>query len=77
MNMTLIYHFFARVLFFLALGLLGLASIEMLLGFFDHTILRGSYTPGRLIELSAALLVFVIVVLLRQIRDASTAQSNP
>lgn len=73
MNMTLIYHLFARLFFFLALSLLGVAFIELVLNFSDYTILRGLYTAGRLIEVSAALLVFVIVVLLRQIRDGSTA----
>ena len=76
MKMTLINQLFARLLFFLALGLLGVAIIEILLSFLDYTILRGAYTAGRLIELSAALLIFVITVLLRQIRDGSTAQSN-
>ena len=77
MKMTLINQLFARLFFFLALGLLGVAIIEIFLNFLDYTILRGAYTAGRLIELSAALLVFVITVLLRQIRDGSTAQSNP
>ena len=77
MNMTMIYRLFARLFFFLALGLLSVAIIEILLNFLDYTILRGAYTAGRLIELSAALLVFVITVLLRQIRNESTTQSNP
>ena len=76
MNMTMIFHLFARLFFFLALGLLGVAIIEILLNFLDYTILRGAYTAGRLIELSAALLVFVITVLLRQIRDGSNTQSS-
>ncbi len=77
MNTTMIYHVFARLFFFLALGILGVAIIEFLVNFFDYTILRGAYTAGRLIELSAALLIFVIVVLLRQIRDGATTQSSP
>ena len=72
MNMTMIYHLFARLFFFLALGMLGIAIIEIVVNFFDYTILSGTYTAGRLIELSAALLIFVITVLLRQIRDAAT-----
>ena len=76
MNMTLIYHLFGRLFFFLALGLLGIGIIEFLLNLLDYTILRGGYSAGRLIEISAALLVFVIAVLLRQIRDGSTGQSN-
>ena len=77
MNMTMIYHLFSRLFFFLALGILSVAIIEILVNFLDYTILRGAYTAGRLIELSAALMVFVIAVLLRQIRDGATTQSSP
>ena len=73
----MIYHVFARLLFYLALGMLGVALIEILANFLDYTILRGTYAAGRLIELSAALLVFVITDLLRQIRDGATTQSSP
>ena len=77
MNMTMIYHLFARLFFFLALGILSVAIIEIFLNFLDYTILRGTYSAGRLIELSAALLVFVIIVLLRQIRDGGSTQGSP
>jgi hypothetical protein len=77
MNMTKIFYPFAHLFLFLALGLLSVAIIEIALNLFDYTILSRGYTAGRLIELSAALLVFVITVLLRQIRDGSTVQSNP
>ncbi len=77
MNMTVIYHVFARLFFFLALGILSVAFIEFLVNFFDYTILQGVYTAGRLLEMSAAMLVFVITVLLRQIRDGATTQSSP
>ena len=77
MNMTMIYRLFGRLFFFLALGILSVAIIEILVNFLDYTILRGAYTAGRLIELSAALLVFVITVLLRQIRDVTAAQNGP
>ena len=77
MNMTMIYDFFARLFFFLALGMLSVAFIELFVNLSDYTILRGTYNPGRLIELSAALLVFVITVLLRQIRDGATTQGSP
>jgi hypothetical protein len=56
--------------------MLSVAIIEFLINFLVYTILRGVYTAGRLIELSAALLVFVITVLLRQIRDGATTQSS-
>ena len=64
-----IFHLFSRIIFFLALGMLGVALVEILLNFADLSILRGHYSAGRLIELSAALLMFVITILLRQIRD--------
>ena len=40
------------------------------------TLLRGMYNPGRLLELAALLLIFVIAVLLRQIRDAVGARGT-
>lgn len=69
MNLTTIYHWFSRAFFFAALILLGLAAVELVANLADQTILRGAYSAGRLIELAAALLVFVITILLRQIRD--------
>ncbi len=55
MNMTMIYHLFARLFFFLALGMLSVAIIELLVNYLEYTILRGAYTAGRLIELSVPL----------------------
>lgn len=77
MNLTMITHVFARLFFFVALGLLGIAIFELVANLMDYTLLRGMYSAGRLIELSAALLVFVITVLLRQIRDGVSKQNSP
>ncbi len=52
---------------FLLLGLGVLEAADRLLGF---TILRGLYTSGRLMEISAVLMIFVISLLLRQLREA-------
>ena len=60
---------FARILFFAALAVLGVAIVEIVVNAFGYTVLRDVYSAGRLIELSAAVLVFVIAVLLRQMRD--------
>ena len=73
MNLTSLIQLLSRLFFVAALGILGIALLEMLLNLFDYTVLRGQYSPGRLIELSAALLVFVIAVLLRQIRDKTNS----
>ena len=59
----------SRVLFALAFGMLGLAVLELVVTFAGYTILRGSYAPGRLIEFSGIFVVFVIALLLRQIRE--------
>jgi hypothetical protein len=38
--------------------------------FFGYTILQQTYKPGRLLEFAAIFLIFVIALLLRQVRDA-------
>lgn len=72
MNVKVLNQSFTRILFFTALAALGLAVVEFVVNAFGYTVLQGIYSAGRLVELSAALLVFVIAVLLRQIRDALT-----
>ena len=72
MNIGNLYKIFARSLFFFALAILAVAFIEVAANLLGYTVLRGAYTAGRLVELSAALVVFVIAVLLRQIRDTFT-----
>ncbi len=69
MKFEFLYTTFTRLLFFAALIMLGIASVEIVLNFFGFTFLRG-ISAGRLVELAAAFMVFVIAVLLRQIRDA-------
>lgn len=58
-----------RVFFFGAFILLFLAILESVINLFGYTILREFYTAGRLLEFAAILLVFVIALLLRQLRD--------
>ena len=76
MNVDNLYKIFSRFLFFLALAVLAVAFIEMAADSLGASILSGLYTTGRLIELSAALLIFVITILLRQIRDALRNQGS-
>ena len=59
----------SRVFFFGAFVLLALAVFEALARLFAYTVLRGTYTSGRLLELAGILLIFVIAILLRQVRD--------
>lgn len=63
--------FFNRLFFTAAFALLGLAVLERLAEWFGYTILRNTYSSGRLLEYAAIMLLFVIALLLRQARDAA------
>lgn len=76
MNLEPIYHWFARLFFFGGLLLLAVAVLEAALNLVGYTVLRDFYSAGRLMELAATLLVFVITILLRQIRDALKARQG-
>lgn len=70
MMLDRIFHLFSRGVFVLALAMLVVAIIDIALSLADYSILRfAGYSAGRMIELSAAMLIFVAVILLRQIRD--------
>jgi len=59
-----------RVFFVIAFGLLAIVVAEVVANAFGYTItLRGTYTAGRLLEFATVFLVFVVALLLRQIRD--------
>ena len=69
MNLQLFDKYFARSVFIIASAAVFVAFVEWFAQFFGISLINGMYSSGRLLELSAALLVFVIAVLLRQIRD--------
>lgn len=52
-----------------AFALFAVACAEWALSWFEISLLRNIYTPGRLLEFAAIALVFVIALLLRQIRE--------
>jgi hypothetical protein len=58
-----------RAFFVVAFVLFAVAVFEVLANAIGYTLLRGLYSGGRMLELSALLLVFAIALLLRQIRD--------
>jgi hypothetical protein len=62
-------HYSCRGLFGISIALLVLAVLERVLRSMGWTLSFVNYEPGRLIELSALLVVFVIALLLRQIRE--------
>ena len=59
----------SRLFFFMAFLLLAGAVVERAANTFGYTILRETYTAGRLLEFSVVLLIFVIALLMRQVRE--------
>lgn len=59
----------SRVFFLGAVVLLALSVLEGGARVMGYTILRRTFEPGRLLEYAVILLVFVVAMLLRQIRD--------
>ena len=62
-------RYIPRTFFVAAFLLLGLAVAERVAFAFGYTILHGVFTGGRLLEFAVILLVVVISVLLREIRE--------
>lgn len=58
-----------RVLFLASAALIALAFIESAVQFFGTTLVGRWYSAGRLLEIAATFLVYVIAVLLREIRE--------
>jgi hypothetical protein len=58
-----------RFFFGIALVLLAISVVEKVAMLMGLTVIGGSYTPGRLFELSTLLVIFVIALLLREIRE--------
>lgn len=69
MNFNKLASIVSRTVAVGAFGLIGLGVIEYVANMLGYTVLRNASSTGRMIELAAALLVIVIAVLLRQIRD--------
>ena len=62
-------NYAARLFFVGASVVIVLAFMEWIAQFLRFSLISYMYKPGRLLELAATLLVFVIVVLLHEIRD--------
>ncbi len=72
--MKLLTSVLCRVLFVGAFLLAGLAVWEKLANIVGYTVLQGRYAPSRLLEFSVVALLFVVALLLREIRDVSGAR---
>jgi hypothetical protein len=64
----------SRTFFVLAFILLGLAVIERVANIYGYTVLAGTYPAGRLLDFSVVLLLFVLALQLREVRDALRAR---
>ncbi len=64
-----IYLMMPRIFFLMAIALLVFALWARFIELFGWTYSFSAYSPGRIIEFSGVLLIFVIAMLLRQIRE--------
>ena len=70
MDLQRVMSLVSRVFFVASFALLALAVLERLVNVFGYTFLGSTgYFASRLLEFAVILLVFVIAMLLRQIRD--------
>lgn len=73
MTIQTLLTYFSRILFFGASAAVVLAFGELLVGVAGVSLIANAYPAGRLIELAAALMVVVIAITLREIRDEMRA----
>ncbi len=59
----------SRIFFFASLLLVLIAIIDRFVNLFGYTVLGSSYTAGRILQFSGTLLIFVLAVLLREVRE--------
>jgi hypothetical protein len=69
MNYDRLASLVSRAFVFGAFVLIGLGVIEYAANMFGYTVIGQAHTASHLVELGAALIVIVIALLLRQIRD--------
>lgn len=74
MNLDNLSSVISRLFFLAAFVLLALAIVDRFLNLFGYTILSYGYTSGRVFELASLMLVVVIALLLRQIREGLRAR---
>jgi len=72
MNIDKLSSLMSRVFFAASLLFLALAVVEKIANLSRQTILR-NYTPDKLLEVAATMMIFVIALLLRQIREEGRA----
>lgn len=69
MNLDMWNSLISRLFFFAGFLLIAIGIIDRLLNFSGYTILPSGYTSGRMLELAGIMLIVVVALLLRQIRE--------
>jgi hypothetical protein len=69
MNLAKVSDLTSRTFGLVSFGLLGLAVLEKLCNIAGFTLVRGSVAPQRLLEYATVLILFVIAMLVREIRE--------
>lgn len=75
MNLNKVNSVICRVFFFAAFLLVALALVDRFLNFFGYTILSAGYSSGRVLEFAGMMLIVVIALILRQIREELKART--
>ena len=73
--MTDLSYYLRRIFFLAAFILAGLAVVEKIFNVFRSTLFGAQYPPWHLLELSAIVLLFVVVLQLREINISLAAKT--
>ena len=65
-----------RIFFYGSFALAVIAVLERIVNFFNYSLLRSSYEPGRVLEFAAIGLIFSIAMQLHQIRLLLSSKST-
>ena len=75
MNFESLASIFSRLFFLGAFVLFAIAVLEKVANVAGYTIIGQAYSPGRLFEFAAVMLLFVITLVLRDIRGTAPTKT--
>lgn len=77
MNLDRLNSLACRFFFLVSLTLLTVAVLERFINFFGYTFLGGlGYRAGRLLEFASIMILFVVALLLRSVREEMRKKHN-
>lgn len=74
MRKRILLHLSAKFVFVGAAFGIALAMVELVVNFLGVSLIENAYSPGRILELSATLLIYVIAVLIWEVLVELKAQ---